>query len=533
MPSKKPKVVTAAVKGLLGPKGPGIPGVPGSNGLQGYVGPKGESGASVKGDAGQHGEKGDIGNPGNIGPMGSKGESGIRGPPGNVGPMGIVGPVGSPGLKGSPGGPKGPPGVPGVKGQKGEIGLGRLSAFSAARSTSFRPSSIGQALPFEQVHTNFGDDFDKVSGRFTCQVPGLYMFTYGIGTYGDNQGVCLYKNDVRINCINRNPANDNQVEVTSNAAVLQLSTGEHVWLWCAVQENKITTLWEHESVIITLLNCTFILVLTNAQQETQSCNSCCQGPAGTQGTPGIPGVPGSNGLQGYVGPKGESGERGDSIKGDAGQRGEKGDIGNPGLNGQDGFRGPPGEVGPLGIAGPVGLAGPVGPPGLRGVQGEIGPMGLAGPMGSPGVAGFKGQKGEQSTGQSRLSAFSAVRITPFTSTADDQAVPFEQVHTNVGDDFDIVSGRFTCQVAGLYLFTYGMGSYPNNPLVCLHKNDVKINCVYRNPVNDIQFEVTSNAAVLQLRTEEQVWLRSEYSGKEIYSSNNKYTTFSGVLLHQI
>ena len=260
-----------------------------------------------------------------------------------------------------------------------------------------------------------------------------------------------------------------------------------------------------ELVIITLI-CTIILILrnspTDAQQGTEpqmSCNSCCQGPAGREGSPGIPGVPGSNGIPGNIGPKGD---RGDSVKGDVGSPGQKGDIGSPGLRGDSG---------------------------LRGLPGKVGPMGNTGPVGSPGVPGVKGQKGEM--GQNQLSAFSAVRSTSFTPSSNGQALPFQQIQTNVGDDFDAASGRFTCEVPGLYLFTYTIATHLHNPVVCLHKNYDKINCVYRTDQD--KFEQSTNAAVLQLSTGDQMWIRCSHSGKTIESTNNLYTSFSGVIIHQL
>ncbi|XP_072048228.1 uncharacterized protein [Amphiura filiformis] len=261
-------------------------------------------------------------------------------------------------------------------------------------------------------------------------------------------------------------------------------------------------------------------------QQPMPCNSCCQGPAGSQGTPGIPGVPGSNGIHGNVGPKGDQGE---GIKGEAGPSGEKGDVGNPGLKGESGLtglRGVPGKVGPAGFAGPVGVPGPAG---IAGPVGGPGPAGIAGPIGAPGTPGVKGQKGEM--GQSRLSAFSAVRSSSFTPSSSGLALPFNVIHTNVGDDFDTTSGRFTCEIPGIYMFTYSIGTYTSGPLIYLMKNEVIINGMYRQDEN--LHDTVSNTAVLQLDAGEQVWLKCFYSGRQIYSDSNRYTTFSGVILHEV
>ena len=249
---------------------------------------------------------------------------------------------------------------------------------------------------------------------------------------------------------------------------------------------------------------------TNAQPESQlqtNCNTCCQGPIGSQGNPGIPGVPGTNGLPGSLGPKGDRGESitGDSIKGDSGPRGEKGDSGSPGLKGESGLVG------------------------LQGQSGKIGPPGVAGLVGSPGIPGVKGQKGEM--GQSRVSAFSAVRRSSFTPSSSNQALPFEIIYTNVGDDFNAGTGRFTCEIPGIYIFTYNILTNTGNTFTSLMKNDDRINSVYRN--SETFHDMIGNSAVMQLATGYQVWLRIKSSTQLIYSDSNLYTTFSGVILHEM
>ena len=242
----------------------------------------------------------------------------------------------------------------------------------------------------------------------------------------------------------------------------------------------------------------FILItVTAATAQTDgqtSCNSCCQGPVGSPGTLGIPGVPGSNGIPGNIGPRGD---RGESVKGDSGSKGLTGDKGSPGLireRGNDGLQGPPGQLGP------------------RGISGSEGPAGLVGPKGD--------------MGHTRVSAFSAVRRTSFTAS-NEQALPFELVHTNIGEDFVATTGRFTCEIPGVYLFTYSIGTSNSNPVVKLMKNTASINGVHRVTQT---FDIVSNSAVLQLAAGDQIWLKCI---RTIFSHGNLYTTFSGAILHEI
>ena len=264
-------------------------------------------------------------------------------------------------------------------------------------------------------------------------------------------------------------------------------------------------------------------------QQEKSCTVCCD----SQATPGIPGVPGTNGVPGNPGPKGD---KGDSIRAEAGPPGQKGEAGSPGLKGEVGLPGPKGNVGPIGPP-TAGIKGERGSPGLKGEQGLVGPQGppgkagplVAGPRGRTGLSGAKGQKGDM--GRSSLSAFSAVRSFSFTPSSGFNALPFDQVHTNVGEDFDGTLGRFTCEYPGIYIFSYSIATYTSNPHVYLMKNNDRINTVYRS--NEGLLDIISNAAILQLDVGDQVWLQCRHAAREIYSNSGYYTTFSGVILHEI
>ena len=268
-----------------------------------------------------------------------------------------------------------------------------------------------------------------------------------------------------------------------------------------------------------------------------------RGPKGNIGSPGLKGDPGMQGLRGLpgkVGPKGIVGSMGpkglpgNNIKGDKGDA-IKGNIGPQGIRGEPGN---PGDKGMIGLPGPQGLAGPVGPKGAPGytikgdkgdsIKGNIGPIGVAGPSGPPGERGLKGQKGE--LGNTRLSAFTVSRRSSFTPSSSGQALPFSNVETNVGNDIDITSGTFTCEIPGIYLFTYSIGSESSNAFVFLMKNNDRINSIFRK--TDNLFDLTSNAAVLQLAAGDRVWLNCINSGGEIKNYINAYSTFSGVILHE-
>ncbi|NXP54871.1 C1QB protein, partial [Heliornis fulica] len=116
---------------------PGTPGQPGSNGRDGENGPKGD--------------QGEQGYPGKIGP---------RGPPGSKG---------LPGLMGQPGPP----------GDSGDYKTTLKSAFSAARTISSYPRRDAP-IRFDRIITNEKRHYENRYGRFICQIPGLYYFTYHV-----------------------------------------------------------------------------------------------------------------------------------------------------------------------------------------------------------------------------------------------------------------------------------------------------------------------------------------------------------------
>ncbi|XP_074831705.1 complement C1q subcomponent subunit B [Carettochelys insculpta] len=191
----------AAIPGI-----PGVPGQPGTNGRDGADGPKGE-----KGPPGRLEDEMEVG---------QKGEPGSPGYPGKVGPKGPVGSKGSPG-------PRGPPGP---KGDSEDLKATAKSAFSAARTISMLPRR-DQPIRFERILTNENGHYENRYGRFRCQIPGIYYFTYHVTSRGN---LC-------INIMKGSGAKGEKVvtfcdyvsnvyQVTTGGVVLQLQAGENVWL---------------------------------------------------------------------------------------------------------------------------------------------------------------------------------------------------------------------------------------------------------------------------------------------------------------
>ncbi len=224
----------AGLPGVPGAAGAaGAAGTPGNNGLPGRDGIKGEAGS--KGDMGEQGQRGEPGLVGPEGPSGERGLQGSQGLPGKVGPRGIDGTDGSDGLNGSNGlpGPVGNTGPSGEKGQKGEAGGQRKSAFSVAKSSS-QTGSSGDTLTFDVIETNIGGHYDTSTNRFTCQIPGTYVFIFTIAStyYSHDPYVYLMKDGQRkaIAIVRKTYSGGNMYLQGSNGVVLQLQAGNQVWI---------------------------------------------------------------------------------------------------------------------------------------------------------------------------------------------------------------------------------------------------------------------------------------------------------------
>lgn len=128
-------------------------------------------------------------------------------------------------------------------------------------------------------------------------------------------------------------------------------------------------------------------------------------------------------------------------------------------------------------------------------------------------------------------AFSAARTFNFAPGTLDQPIAFDLLHSNIGEMFDMPSGRFTCPVSGTYVFIFHILKLAVNvPLyINLMRNEEVVVSGYAND-GAPDHETASNHAVLQLYQGDQVWLRLHRGA--IYGSSWKYSTFSGFLLYQ-
>uniref|UniRef100_A0A674PGG7 Complement C1q like 2 n=1 Tax=Takifugu rubripes TaxID=31033 RepID=A0A674PGG7_TAKRU len=147
--------------------------------------------------------------------QGTRGEPGRPGKPGSRGPPGLPGPPG----------PRGPPGEPG--------GGGKFSFTSIAFYVGLKNPHEGyEVLRFDDVITNLGNHYDPSTGKFTCQVSGIYFFTYHVlmrGGDGTSMWADLCKNgQVRASAIAQDA--DQNYDYASNSAVLHLNSGDEIYV---------------------------------------------------------------------------------------------------------------------------------------------------------------------------------------------------------------------------------------------------------------------------------------------------------------
>lgn len=240
----------------------------------------------------------------------------------------------------------------------------------------------------------------------------------------------------------------------------------------------------------------------------------CQVLNGIPGIPGVPGAAGSNGLPGPPGPKGDASTGSGS--------GASGPQGPPGL---DGVQGP---AGPRSVPGKMGPSGPPGPTGPSGGRGPLGLRGAAGPVGPSGGRGVKGEKGD--AGQTRHSSFLVGKTTTQRGDTGD-IITFDEATTNIGDDFNLQEGKFTCEIPGVYVFSYTVMVFGGTAGTSLFKNEDQVVGTYsRNGNSNIDQSTVS--AVLQLESGDKVWVAFTHSG-QIYTESYKFTSFVGYLLHEL
>ncbi|XP_027492400.1 complement C1q-like protein 2 [Corapipo altera] len=158
---------------------------------------------------------------------------------------------------------------------------------------------------------------------------------------------------------------------------------------------------------------------------------------------------------------------------------------------------------------------------------------LAG-AGGGGSGGGAAAGGEAAGGLS--AAFSGPRIAFYVGLKSPhegyEVLKFDDVVTNLGNHYDPASGKFTCQVRGIYFFTYHIlmrGGDGTSMWADLCKNgQVRASAIAQDA--DQNYDYASNSVVLHLDSGDEVYVKLD-GGKAHGGNNNKYSTFSGFLLY--
>ncbi|XP_029942014.1 complement C1q-like protein 2 [Salarias fasciatus] len=204
----------------------------------------------------------------------------------------------------------------------------------------------------------------------------------------------------------------------------------------------------------------------------------------------------------------------------------QGTRGEPGRQGKPGPRGPPGEPGP---------PGPRGPPGERGVADKaavfpalIGTGAGGDDSTNNGDTDAAGGNNGNSTGGLKVAFYVGLK-NPHEGY---EVLKFDDVITNLGNNYDAGTGKFTCHVSGIYFFTYHVlmrGGDGTSMWADLCKNgQVRASAIAQDA--DQNYDYASNSAVLHLDSGDEVFVKLD-GGKAHGGNNNKYSTFSGFILY--
>ncbi|KAK3107409.1 hypothetical protein FSP39_013896, partial [Pinctada imbricata] len=115
-----------------------------------------------------------------------------------------------------------------------------------------------------------------------------------------------------------------------------------------------------------------------------------------------------------------------------------------------------------------------------------------------------------------------------------QPIMFDYTETNIGNCFNIQTGRFKAPVRGLYFFSGNIMAEPGHYLhIEVVKNGRRVSSIFAGKSAGTFDNNTGNAVInLLLQAGDEVWIRDQNDQNGVAVVSRTYAMFSGFLISQ-
>ncbi|XP_030233906.1 complement C1q tumor necrosis factor-related protein 4 [Gadus morhua] len=346
------------------------------------------------------------------------------------------------------------------------------SAFSVARTNSME-GGPKMTVTFDAVYVNIGGDFEAKAGLFRCRIPGAYFFSFTVGKFPHKDlSVMLMKNRNEVQAIVYEENSGEERKVQSQSVMLALDFGDTIWL--RLHGDPRYALYSntgHYTTFSGYLVYPDTYDYQSQQRRQHSAYNSQQAPLQEHTTPSKDKAAAERDALGLTDQKRQQVEEEEHVKEEAD---EEEDV---------------------------------------------------------------EEEEEDEEEDDQRSAFSVGRTQSIMGVdqrglPQHQPVTFDAAFVNIGEDFNLTLGVFTCRVAGAYYFSFNVGKLPHKTLsVKLMKNQLEVQAMI---YDDSQGEkaLQSQSLMLALKPGDTVWLYShQKDGFGAYSNHAKYITFTGFLVY--